>query len=175
MDLHFSPDLPTPAERDAIDGCLAALAPAALHSDRRQYLLPVLHAIQGRVGWISPGAMNHACRQLEVPPAEAFGVADFYALFQTRPHPPVTIHVCDDIGCRFLGGEDLCAALGRSLGPEGTSPDGRSAWHRSPCLGLCERAPAALAIAAGDAPREQALAPATESDVQAFLDGRTVP
>jgi len=172
MDLHFTADEPTPQEREAVDGCLDGLS---LASDRRQYLLPVLHAVQARSGWISPGALNHACRRLDVPPAEAFGVADFYALFQTRPHPPVTVHVCDDIGCRFRGGEDLCAALGRSLGPESTSPDGRVTWHRSPCLGLCERAPAVLAIAAGDAPREQALAPATEADVQAFLAGRTIP
>jgi NADH-quinone oxidoreductase subunit F len=131
--------------------------------------------VQARSGWISPGALNHACRRLDVPPAEAFGVADFYALFQTRPHPPVTMHVCDDIACRFRGGEALCQSLGASLGPEGTSPDGRSTWHRSPCLGLCERAPAVLAIAAGDAPREQALAPATAADVQAFLAGKAVP
>ncbi|HEV7515917.1 MAG TPA: NAD(P)H-dependent oxidoreductase subunit E [Thermoanaerobaculia bacterium] len=165
MDLHFTADLPTPAEREAIDGCLAGLPPVAPYSDRRQYLLPVLHAIQGRVGWISPGAMNHACRQLEVPPAEAFGVADFYALFQTRPHPPVTVHVCDDIGCRFLGGEALCGEMEATIGAAGTSPDGHVTWHRSPCLGLCERAPAALVIAAGDPPREQALAPATVAEI----------
>src|SRR6185436_17814612 len=141
MDLHFTTDEPTRDEREAVDGCLAA---QALEPPRRQYLLPVLHAIQGRVGWISPGALNYACRALEVPPAEAFGVADFYALLQTRPHPPVTVHVCDDIGCQFSGAEMLCAELERALGPAGTSPDGRVTWHRSPCLGHCERAPAAL-------------------------------
>jgi NADH-quinone oxidoreductase subunit F len=175
MDLHFTPDEPTPAERDAVDGCLAGIPQFSAGGDLRQYLLPVLHAIQRRAGWISPGALNHACRRLEVPPADAFGVADFYALFHTRPHPPVTVHVCDDIGCRFRGGEALCKDLGASLGPEGTSPDGRSTWHRSPCLGLCELAPAALVIAAGDQPWDQALAPATAVDVHAVLAGETVP
>jgi len=170
MDLHFTADEPTAEEAAAVDGCLARLCPAppaapAMAADgRRQYLLPVLHALQGRVGWISPGGLNHACRRLEVAPAEAFGVADFYALFQTRPHPPVAIHVCDDIGCSFLHGNNaelLCAELERRLGPPGASPDGVVTWHRSPCLGLCERAPAALVLAAGDTPREQAVAPAT--------------
>jgi NADH-quinone oxidoreductase subunit F len=170
MDLHFTADEPTAEEAAAVDGCLARLCPAppaapamAAHG-RRQYLLPVLHALQGRVGWISPGGLNHACRRLEVAPAEAFGVADFYALFQTRPHPPVAIHVCDDIGCSFLHGNNaelLCGELERRLGPPGASPDGVVTWHRSPCLGLCERAPAALVLAAGDTPREQAVAPAT--------------
>src|SRR5215210_1925862 len=175
MDLHFTADEPTPDERAAIDGCLAALFLNGDPRRRRQYLLPVLHAIQGRVGWISLGALNHACRALEVPPAEAFGVADFYALFQTRPHPPVAVHVCDDIGCRFSGGEILCGEMEQAIGPAGTSPDGRVTWHRSPCLGMCELAPAALVIAAGDPPRDQALAPATGAEVLFAAAGQSVP
>jgi NADH-quinone oxidoreductase subunit F len=175
MDLHFTADEPTAEESDAVDGCLAQLCAAApghlgLGLGRRQFLLPVLHALQGRVGWISPGGLNHACRRLEVAPAEAFGVANFYALFQTRPHPPVTLHVCDDIGCRFQPGhnaETLCGELERALGPPGASPDGVVTWHRSPCLGLCERAPAALVLAAGNPPREQAVAPATAASLRA--------
>ena len=172
MDLHFTADEPTPDERAAIDECLAALS---LNGNRRQYLLPVLHAIQGRVGWISLGALNHACRALEVPPAEAFGVADFYALFQTRPHPPVTIHICDDIGCRFKGGEALCEEMEQAIGPAGTSADGRVTWHRSPCLGMCERAPAALVISAGNPPRDQALAPTTGTEALFAAAGQVVP
>jgi NADH-quinone oxidoreductase subunit F len=185
MDLHFTADEPTAEEAAAVDACLARLCPAAPATPatpatpamsatpadgRRQYLLPVLRALQGRVGWISPGALNHACRRLEVAPAEAFGVADFYALFQTRPQPPVAIHVCDDIGCSFQHGnhaELLCAELERRLGPPGASQDGLVTWHRSPCLGLCERAPAALVLAAGDPPHEQAVAPATVEDLLA--------
>ncbi len=114
MDLHFTAHEATAEETEAIDLCLDKYV---LADHGPQHILPVLHAIQGRVGWISPGALNLACRRLQMPPAEAFGVADFYALFQTRPHPPVTVHVCDDIGCRFKGGEDLCAEMEKSLGP----------------------------------------------------------
>jgi NADH-quinone oxidoreductase subunit F len=209
MDLHFTADEATAEEREAVDGCLAELCPglaageAAAPGDgrrqlradapgsagaaaatpsgdgRRQYLLPLLHAVQGRVGWISPGALNHVCRRLEVPPAEAYGVADFYALFQTRPHPPVAVHVCDDIACRFgpaaQATETLRSELERTLGPAGGSPDGRVTWHPSPCLGLCERAPAVLVLAAGSPPREQALAPATAEAVRAAVEGRAAP
>jgi NADH-quinone oxidoreductase subunit F len=175
MDLHFTADEPTPDERAAIENCLAALSLNGDLRHRRQYLLPVLHAIQGRVGWISLGALNHACRALEVPPAEAFGVADFYALFQTRPHPPVAVHVCDDIGCRFKGGEALCGEMEQAIGPAGTSQDGRVTWHRSPCLGMCELAPAALVISAGDPPQDQALAPATGTELLFAAAGQAVP
>ena len=171
MDLHFTADRPDPEEVAAVDACLA---PVALNGDRRQYLLPVLHALQDRKGWISPGALNYACQRLEIPPAEAFGVADFYALFHTRPHSPATVHVCDDIACRARGAEALCQEVERALGPEGGSRDGRSTWHRSPCLGLCERAPAALSVLAGSPAREQAVAPATVPDLLAALVGAEV-
>ncbi|HEX7183966.1 MAG TPA: NAD(P)H-dependent oxidoreductase subunit E [Thermoanaerobaculia bacterium] len=191
MDLHFTADEPTPEERAAIDACLAALriVPPSPgeggggmgeggqggEGSRRQYLLPVLHAIQDRAGWISPGALSWACRRLDVPPAEAFGVADFYALFQTRPHPPVAVHVCDDIACQARGAEALCAEAERTLGPPGASRDGHATWHRSPCLGLCERAPAALVIAAGDPPWQQAVAPATIAEVWSALVSEPAP
>jgi NADH-quinone oxidoreductase subunit F len=172
MDLHFTAAEPDPEEAAAVDGCLSTLD---LDRDRRQYLLPVLHAIQGRKGWVSPGALNYACLRLDVPPAEAFGVADFYAMFQTRPHPSVTVHVCDDIACRTRGAEALCGEIETALGPQGESRDGRVTWHRSPCLGLCERAPAALVIEAGHPSRERDLAPATGVDVLAVLAGAPVP
>jgi NADH-quinone oxidoreductase subunit F len=159
MDLKFTADAPTPEETAAVDHCLAAF-PADGH--RRQYLLPALHALQGRMGWISPGGLNYACRRLEVPPAEAFGVADFYALFQTRPQPPTAVHVCDDIACQVRGAESLCTQLRAALGPE-------VAFHRSPCLGLCERAPAALVTQAGRHPSDLAVAPASPEAIQATL------
>ncbi|PYT20460.1 MAG: NADH-quinone oxidoreductase subunit E, partial [Acidobacteria bacterium] len=69
--------------------------------------------------------------------------------------------VCDDIGCIIRGAGALCAELESQLGPEGTPcAGGRATWLRSPCLGLCERAPAALVSAAGETPRETVLAPA---------------
>ena len=44
-------------------------------------LLPALHAVQDRIGWISQPALNYISRRLAVPPAEAYGVATFYALY----------------------------------------------------------------------------------------------
>ena len=41
----------------------------------------------GRVGWISEGGLNYVCERLTVPPAEAYGVATFYAMFSVEPRP----------------------------------------------------------------------------------------
>ncbi len=82
----------------------------------RHMLLPALHAAQDSVGWISQGALGYICRRLTVPPAEAYGVASFYALLSTVPEPPAVAHVCDDMACRLAGAEALCARPGAPAG-----------------------------------------------------------
>jgi NADH-quinone oxidoreductase subunit F len=113
--------------------------------DRRHLLLPILHALQARVGWISPGGLNYVSERLTVPPAEAYGVATFYAMFSVEQRPTHVVHVCDDLACRVQGGLAVCDRLEESLGPAGTSQQGGPyTWVRSPCLGMCELAPVML-------------------------------
>jgi NADH-quinone oxidoreductase subunit F len=132
--------------------------------ERRHLLLPVLHALQARFGWLSSAALGHVARRLEVPPAEIFAVASFYHWFSLEPRPPVIAHVCDDVACQARGAEALCARLEAELGPEGAPTlDGRATWHRSPCLGICERAPGALVVATGERPASFALGDLVEA------------
>ncbi len=178
MDLHVIGPLASPAERAAVDAVLGlptsgwvggrrdpaidGRAARGGHAarGRRSELLPALHAVQSRIGWISQPALNYICKRLTVPPAEAYGVATFYALLSTVPRAPAVAHVCDDIACRLEGAEELCDALERTLGPAGEPAlDGRATWLRSPCLGRCERAPAALFTFAGESPEAFAVAP----------------
>jgi len=158
VDLHLTADQPTAGEISAIDGELGSEAPPPRHK-----LLPVLHAIQARIGYLSPGALNHVSRRLNVAPAEIHGVASFYGMFSLSPRARVVAHVCDDIACLAHGAAELCAELEKTLLPIG------AVLQRSPCLGLCERAPAALITAAGETPRERVLAPATASGVQSVV------
>jgi NADH-quinone oxidoreductase subunit F len=197
MDLHVIGPLASPAERAAVDSVLgppesgwvggprrpgveghAARGGHEIRA-RRSQLLPALHAVQDRVGWISQPALNYISRRLAVPPAEAYGVATFYALYATKPRPPVMAHICDDIACRIAGAERTCADLERAVGPEGASArDGRVGWLRSPCLGLCDLAPAALVTSAGDHGSVTSAAPVDAAGVVARLDdaasGRTL-
>ena len=194
MDLHVIGPLASPAERAAVDSVLgspesgwvggprhpgvdghASGGGHALRS-RRSELIPALHAVQDRVGWISQPALNYISRRLAVPPAEAYGVATFYALFATKPRAPLMAHVCDDIACRLAGAESICDDLTRTVGPEGgADADGRVGWLRSPCLGLCEQAPAALVTAAGERARVASAAPVDAAGVVARLDGGGAP
>lgn len=159
MDLHFTDASAGREEQDAVDAALEGKQAG------RHLLLPVLHAIQARAGWISEGALNYACRRLDVAPAEAYGVASFYGMFSLTPRAPVVVHVCDDVGCLVRGAGALCGELERVHGPEGR------VWFRSPCLGMCERAPAALVTAAGTSRHEEPIAPATEKQITFALTG----
>ncbi len=157
-------------QREAADGH-AALGGHAARA-RRHLLLPVLHAVQDRIGWISPGALDHVCARLTVPPAEAYGVASFYALFRTSPAPRVVVHVCDDLACRVNGAEQACEQMERRFGAEGTEagPNGVGvAWQRSPCLGQCDRGSAAMIQHAGADPARVVLAPASPDQVWSAL------
>jgi NADH-quinone oxidoreductase subunit F len=193
MDLHVIGPLASPAERAAVDSVLgppesgwvggarrpgidghAARGGHEIRA-RRSQLLPALHAVQDRIGWISQPALNYISRRLAVPPAEAYGVATFYALYSTKPRPPVVAHVCDDIACRIAGAERICEDLARAVGPAGEAArDGQVGWLRSPCLGLCDLAPAAMVTSAGDPATVTTAAPVDAAGVLARLDGTTV-
>jgi NADH-quinone oxidoreductase subunit F len=159
------------ARRVDVDGRLARGGHAA--RARRELLLPALRAVQERAGWISPGALGYICERLTVPPADAYGVASFYALFALEPRPPRVLHVCEDLSCLACGAEALIAELEHRFGPEGEpgAEEQEATWLRSPCLGQCDRAPAALLCQAGDPPQEHVLAPVAAHGVLAALDG----
>jgi len=143
---------------------------------RRHLLLPVLHAVQDRAGWVSRGAMEYACRRLAVPPADAYGVVTFYDRFATDKRPPLAVHVCDDVACKCAGADDLCAALESSFGPAGaTGSHSGAAWYRSPCLGLCDRAPAVLVERAGMRHAQGRVTAAEPSTVLGILNGSEWP
>jgi NADH-quinone oxidoreductase subunit F len=198
LDIHFTADQPSSEEKAAVDQELGSPETAwdggqrDVNSDgrvsfgghdagsHRHKLLPTLHAVQARIGWISPGAINYASLRLGLPPAEVYGVASFYHLFSLTERPPVVAHVCEDIACMTRGSEEICKQLESKLGPAGKPCMGSKAtWLRSPCLGLCERAPAAMVSTSGKSPRERVLAPATAESVQNLLrdavDGKLPP
>ena len=108
MDLHLTAAKASAEEQAAVDALLKeseskpdgaspqlatnghAVSNGLPPHSKRHLLLPVLHAIQERIGWISPGALNYASLQLGVPPAETHGVASFYEMFSLAPRPTVS-------------------------------------------------------------------------------------
>ncbi|MSX79797.1 MAG: NADH-quinone oxidoreductase subunit E, partial [Actinobacteria bacterium] len=150
MDLRFPNVDPSPEEVDALQ---SVLGPTTLvegwtreqggphrAAAMRHLLLPALHVLVDRVGSVSEGGLTEICRRLDVPPAEAYGVATFYSMLPVDPVPLTTVYVCEDLVCRRGG-----VATGPAAEP------GTRVVH-APCIGLCEQAPASLTVRSGPKP-----------------------
>ena len=198
MDLRLLEAKASPVERAAIDALLGpphsgwdggARTARDAHTadgghaarDQRHLLLPAFHAVTARVGWVSEGAFNYICERLTVPPAEAYGVITFYALLSTDPRPARVVHVCDDIACRAAGAKAICSELEKAAGPAYHAPHGNhhrvpdSGWMRSPCLGLCDQAPAALMTVAGETAVERLFGAVDAAGLAKVLQGDLSP
>jgi NADH-quinone oxidoreductase subunit F len=112
----------------------------------RSGLLPALHAAQKVYGWLSADVAAEIARSLRVPLADVHGVIEFYTLFYNEPVGRRIIRVCTDPACALKDADGIlnhfCSHHG--LQPGQTKPDGSLTVEASPCLGLCELAPAAL-------------------------------
>ncbi len=112
-------------------------------SQGRSGLLPALQAVQAEYGWIAPEHATEVARLLHVPLAEVHGVIEFYDLLHNKPRKRRTLHVCTDVACALRGADqrlrDLSAnptlAIKTDLGED-------LQVEPSPCLGLCDHAPA---------------------------------
>jgi NADH-quinone oxidoreductase subunit F len=110
----------------------------------RSGLLPALHAAQKIYGWLPQEAAAEVAKALHVPLADVHGVIEFYSLFYNKPVGRRIIRVCTDQACALKGGDDLLNQLCHQydVKPDQTTRDLSLTIEQSPCLGLCEQAPA---------------------------------
>ncbi|MFZ5856226.1 MAG: NAD(P)H-dependent oxidoreductase subunit E [Chloroflexota bacterium] len=110
----------------------------------RSGLLPALHAAQKIYGWLPQEVAAEVAKALKVPLADVHGVIEFYSLFYNEPVGRKIIRVCTDQACALKNAdgllEHLCSHHG--LEPNQTTPERTLTIEASPCLGLCEQAPA---------------------------------
>jgi NADH-quinone oxidoreductase subunit F len=102
-------------------------------------MLPILRAVQSaNHGYLDAQLLGAVADALQVSDARIHGVASFYSLLSTRPRGEKVIRVCDGPLCGLGGAATVRPAI------EAKASDNRWAVERSSCLGLCDRAPAAL-------------------------------
>jgi len=109
-------------------------------------LLPVLHGIQDRLGWVPPRAVPLVAFELNLSRAEVHGVLSFYHYFlQSKPGAQV-IYLCRAEACQAVGAAALEAHAKRKLGADfhGTTADGRYTLEPVYCLGNCACGPSLM-------------------------------
>ncbi len=109
-------------------------------------MLDILRAIQNRYRHISQDAMEVVAHQTGLSKIAVEGVASFYAFLSSEPKGRITIRLCDDIVDRFAGLTEVVGAFEAALGirMDETSPDGTFSLEYTPCIGMCDQAPAAM-------------------------------
>ena len=112
----------------------------------RSGLLPALHAAQELYGWLPEEVASEIAKSLRVPLVDVHGVIEFYSLFYNEQVGRRFIRVCTDPACALKGGDRLLQHLCQhyKVEPGQTTDDLSLTIEQSPCLGLCEQAPAAL-------------------------------
>ena len=117
----------------------------AVGNDRTR-LMDILRGVQAKFGCVSSRAMDQLARALSVQRVEVESAVSFYSFLSTRPKGQVVIRLCNDIIDRMAGADEVARALAAELGIQfgETTPDGRITLEYTPCIGLCDQAPAAL-------------------------------
>jgi NADH:ubiquinone oxidoreductase subunit F (NADH-binding)/NADH:ubiquinone oxidoreductase subunit E len=101
-------------------------------------LIPALHAIQEREGWLPREELVALSREVRRPLYEIEGLISFYPHFRTTPPCRVTLRVCHDLSCWLRGSDERLAAIRERYGP-----DAEVEVIEGSCIGRCDAAPAA--------------------------------
>lgn len=109
-------------------------------------LLPILHAIQDRFGYVPEEAVPVVAKVLNLSRAEVHGVVTFYHFFRSKPAGRQTLYVCRAEACQSMGARDLERHAREKLGVDfhETTADGRFSLEPVYCLGNCACSPAVM-------------------------------
>ena len=118
----------------------------ARHAHRAGALLPLLHEVQDRFGYLPEQCVAPIARALNLSRAEVHGVITFYHHFRRQPPGRHIVQVCQAEACQSMGAGPLMAHARERLGcePRGRSGDGAFSLEAVYCLGQCANAPAAM-------------------------------
>ncbi|WP_413615367.1 formate dehydrogenase subunit gamma [Halomonas cupida] len=111
--------------------------------DKPGALLPILHAIQDRVGFIPDQAVPLIASSLGQTRAEIHGVISFYHHFRTSPPGSHVVRICRAEACQSMGARALEAHVRASLAIDyhQTTGDREITLEAVYCLGNCACAP----------------------------------
>lgn len=109
-------------------------------------MLDILRDVQDWFRCVSRAAMQIVAEKTSQTQVAVEGVASFYAFLSLEPKGRITIRLCDDIVDRFAGLAEITQAFEKEFGVMvgQTSADGAFSLENTPCIGMCDQAPAAM-------------------------------
>lgn len=109
-------------------------------------LINILHNVQGRFGYLPVEFQELIAQELNITPAEVYGVVTFYSFFTMTPKGKYPVSVCMGTACYVRGAEKVLDEFKRKLGIEvgGTTQDGLFSLDSLRCVGACGLAPVVM-------------------------------
>ena len=109
----------------------------ARYPHSKSALIPLLHMVQERDGWVTPQGMEDVAEFLGVTPAIVLGTCSFYTMLKREPIGQLIVSVCTNIACLVNGGPELLEHL-REHYADSTDV----LVEEVECIANCDRAPA---------------------------------
>lgn len=109
-------------------------------------LMDIVRAVQALLGCVDAETQALIAQTLGCSRAEVASLVSFYSFLDDRPKGKVVIRLCNDVIDELKGSARVAQALREELGIDfgETTPDGRISLEWTPCIGMCDQAPAAL-------------------------------
>ena len=135
-----------PEHESSRDHAQAIEQALADHQSRPGALLPILHAIQDRLGFIPPTSLPRIADAVNLSRAEVHGVLTFYHDFRTSAPGRHVVQLCRAESCQAMGCDQLEASVKAQLKIDfhETTADGAVTLEPVYCLGNCALSPAVM-------------------------------
>lgn len=116
------------------------------YNNDRTRMMDIVRVAHTKLGCVSGEAMDAIAKAVSAPRVEVESVVTFYAFFSKKPKGRVVIRLCNDIIDQMAGSDRVAQAFREALGIDfgQTTPDGKITLEWTPCIGMCDQAPAAL-------------------------------
>ncbi len=107
-------------------------------------LITILQLVQKEYRYLPEEVLSYIATSLDMPVAEVYGVATFYAHFTLKAKGKYVIKICNGTACHVKGAMNLHDAIKKQLkldAKSNTTPDMLFTLETVSCLGACGLAP----------------------------------
>ena len=108
----------------------------ARYPHAKSALIPLLHMVQERDGWVTSQGIEDVAEFLGLTPALVLGTCSFYTMLKREPVGRLIVSVCTSLACMVNGGPDLLNGLTQRYAAD---PD--VTVEEVECIAACDLAP----------------------------------
>ncbi|MCK5133073.1 MAG: NAD(P)H-dependent oxidoreductase subunit E [Candidatus Sabulitectum sp.] len=116
------------------------------NANDRTRMMDIVREVQQCFGQVSGQAMDIIADAVDSHRVEVESVISFYSFLSEKPKGKFVIRLCNDVVDKMQGVDKVAQAFREELGIDfgESTPDGKFTLEWTPCIGMCDQAPAAL-------------------------------